>query len=36
MMIGWEEGLVCDVIVDGMRLEDLSEFKYLGVLIRYK
>ena len=30
MVLGGEEGLECEVCVDGMRLEHLSEFKYLG------
>ena len=29
MMFGGEEGLECEVCVDGIRLEHLSEFKYL-------
>ena len=28
-----EEGLQCDVCVDGMRLEHWSEFKYLGCVL---
>ena len=30
MVLGGEEGLECEVPVDGTRLEILSEFKYLG------
>ena len=30
MASGVEEGLECEVCVDGMRLEHVSEFKYLG------
>ena len=29
MDLGWEEGLECEVRVDGMQLEHVSEFKYL-------
>ena len=28
MMLGGEEGQVCEVLVDGTRLEKVSEFKY--------
>ena len=30
MMLGGQEGLQCEVCVEGMRLESLSKFKYLG------
>ena len=30
MILNVEEGLGCEVHVDGIRLEDGSEFKYLG------
>ena len=30
MMLGREEELECEVCIDGMRLEYVSEFKYLG------
>ena len=30
MLIGGEEGLECEVCVDGIRLEYFLEFKYLG------
>ena len=30
MVLGGEEGLECEVCVDGIRLEHVSEFKYLG------
>ena len=34
MGLGGEEGLECDeVCVDGMRLEHVSEFKYLGCVL---
>ena len=29
-MLRREEGLECEVCVDGIRLEHVSEFKYLG------
>ena len=29
MLLGGEEGLTCEVCVDGIRLEHVSEFKYL-------
>ena len=29
-VLGEEEGLVCEIVVDGTRLEHVSEFKYLG------
>ena len=29
MVLNGEEGLECDVYVDGIRLEHVSEFKYL-------
>ena len=31
MVLDGEEGLECQVHVDGARLEQVSEFKYLGV-----
>ena len=31
MVMNGEEGLECEVHVDGIRLEHVSEFKYLGV-----
>ena len=30
MVLGGEEGLECEVCMDGIRLEHISEFKYLG------
>ena len=30
MVLKGEEGLECEVRVDAIRLEDVSEFKYLG------
>ena len=30
MVLGGEEGLECEGYVDGIRLEHVSEFKYLG------
>ena len=30
MVLGGEQGLECEVRVDGIRLEYVSEFKYLG------
>ena len=32
LVINGEEGLECEVHVDGIRLEDVSELKYLGCL----
>ena len=32
MVMNGEEGLECEVRVDGIRLEHVSEFKYLGGL----
>ena len=32
-MLGGEERLECEVLVDGMRLEHVSEFKYLGCVL---
>ena len=32
-MLGGEEGLECDVCVDEMRLEPVSEFKYFGCVL---
>ena len=31
MLLGGEEGLVCEVIVNELRLEDVSKFKYSGI-----
>ena len=33
MVLGWEEGLECEVCMDGMRMEHVSEFKYLGCIL---
>ena len=33
MVLGGEEGLEYEVCVDGIRLKDLSEFKYLGCVL---
>ena len=33
MVLGGEEGLECEVYVDGIRLELASEFKYLGFVL---
>ena len=33
MVLGGEEGLECEVCVDGMWLEHISEFKYLGCVL---
>ena len=33
MVLNGEEGLECEVYVDGTRLEHVSEFKYLGCLL---
>ena len=33
MVLGGEEGLECGVYVDGMRLEHVSEFKYLACVL---
>ena len=33
MVINGEEGLECEVHVDGVRLEHVSEFKYLGCVL---
>ena len=33
MVLGGEEGLGCEVCVDGIRLEHVSEFKYLGCVL---
>ena len=30
MVLGWEEGLECEVCIDGILLEPVSEFIYLG------
>ena len=32
-MVGGKEGLECEVCVDGMQLEHVSEFKYLGCVL---
>ena len=33
MVLNGEEGLVCEVNVDGIHLEYVSEFKYLGYVL---
>ena len=33
MMLSGEEGLECEVCMDGMQLEHVSEFKYLGCVL---
>ena len=33
MVMNEEEGLECEVLVDGVRLEHVSEFKYLGYVL---
>ena len=33
MVLGWEEGLECEVCVGGIHLEHVSEFKYLGCVL---
>ena len=33
MVLGGEEGLECKVCVGGMRLEHVSELKYLGYIL---
>ena len=33
MVLGGEEGLECEVFIDGIRLEHVSEFKYLGCVL---
>ena len=33
MLLGVEEGLDCEVCVDGIRLEHVLEFKYLGCVL---
>ena len=33
MVLNGEEGLKCEVHVDGIRLEHVSEFKYLGCVL---
>ena len=33
MVMYGEEGLECEVHVDGIRLEHISEFKYLGCIL---
>ena len=33
MVLGEGEGLECEVCVDGIRLERVSEFKYLGCVL---
>ena len=34
MVLVGEEGLECEVCVDGIRLEHISEFKYLGCVFK--
>ena len=36
MVLGGEEGLECEVCIDGIRLERVSEFKYLGCFGRIR
>ena len=33
MVLNREEGLMCEVHVDGIHLEHVSEFKYLGCVL---
>ena len=33
MVLGGEEGLDCEVCIDGISLEHVSEFKYLGCVL---
>ena len=33
MVLGGEEGMECEVCVDGIHLEHISEFKYLGCVL---
>ena len=33
MVLNGEEGLECEVCVDGIRLEYVLEFKYLGCIL---
>ena len=33
MMLNEEEGLECEIHADGMQLEHVSEFKYLGSIL---
>ena len=33
ILLGREEGLECEVCADGIRLEHVSEFKYLGCVL---
>ena len=33
MLLNGEEGVECEVHVDGIRLEHVSEFKYLGCIL---
>ena len=33
MVLNGEEGLECEVHVDGIHLEHVSEFKYLGCIL---
>ena len=33
MVLNVEEGLECEVHVDGIRLEPVSKFKYLGCIL---
>ena len=32
-MLGGEEGLECEVCIDGIRLEHILEFKYFGCVL---
>ena len=36
MVLNGEEGLECEVYVDGIRLEHVSEFKYMCIFGRIK
>ena len=33
MVLNIEEGLVCEVYIDGIHLEHVSEYKYLGCIL---
>ena len=33
IILGGEEGLMCEVLVNGSRLEHVSEFKYFGCVV---
>ena len=33
MVLGWEEGLGCEISVDELQLEQVFEFKYLGCVL---